>query len=518
MKRDLAFSALSVDTGLPVAWRRALPPLAFAVAVIVACYVATARQIVHTWAGTETYAHGFVVVPIVAWLLYRMRDRLRACSPQPSWIVLPLFAIAGFAWLLGRFGTVNALSQTAFVAMLVLAAPAVLGLRTAREMMFPLGFLFFAVPLGDFLLPFLMERTADFTIVALRASGVPVYREGLNFVIPSGRWSVIEACSGVRYLIASLMTGTLFAYVTYRSNWRRFAFIAVAIVVPIVANWIRAYMIVMLAHLTNNELATGVDHVLYGWLFFGIVMLLMFWIGASWREEHRFGTAAADRTLQTLPSPRTAAPATLWLAVAAIAVVTVPWPAFESMSERQNASDVTLPALDVPAWTPDASAPPFVPEFHAPSASVQRVMRSGADTVAVYIAYYRNQGAYRKVASSQNVLVPSLGSPWMQVAATRRDVDLGGTKHRVVASELRNARGGGVVAWQWYWIDGAITSSNAMAKARTAWERLTGRGDDGAAIVVYAPMGSGGEQALARFVHDAWPGIATMLEAARSSR
>jgi exosortase A len=516
MKRDLALTALKVEAGLPVAWRRALPPLACALLAVIVTYFATAREMVGTWERTETYAHGFVIVPIFAWLVWRMRDRLRACSPRPSWSVLPLFVVAGFAWLLGAFGAVNALAQTAFVAMLVLCAPAILGLSTARAMMFPLGFLFFAVPIGDFLLPFLMERTADFAIVALRLSGVPVYREGLNFAIPSGRWSVVEACGGVRYLIASLMTGTLFAYITYRSNWRRLGFIAVAIVVPIVANWLRAYMIVMLAHLTNNAIATGADHLVYGWIFFGVVMLATFWIGSRWQEP----AVARPVAMLDLAPARGPTPATFWLAVAALLVVTVPWRVLDVAAQRQNTAAVTLPALDVPGWSQDASAPPFVPEFSTPSASVQRVMRSGSDTVAVYIAYYRNQDAQRKVASSKNVLVPSIGSEWMRVATTGRTIDIGGSKHRVVAEELRNARGDAEVAWQWYWIEGAIVSSNTIAKARTAWERLRGRGDDGAVIVVYTRggPGGGGEETLARYVHDAWPRIVAMLEAARSSQ
>jgi exosortase len=51
----------------------------------------------------------------------------------------------------------------------------------------------------------------------LALSGIPVHAEGLRFVIPTGSWSVVEACSGVRYLIASVTVGTLFAYLTYRS-------------------------------------------------------------------------------------------------------------------------------------------------------------------------------------------------------------------------------------------------------------------------------------------------------------
>jgi exosortase A len=171
------------------------------------------------------------------------------------------------------------------VAMIPLAVWAVLGTRVVRALAIPLGFLFFAVPFGEFLLPTLINWTADFTVAALRASGVPVYREGHFFTIPSGNWSVVEACSGLRYLIASFMVGCLYAYLSYRSIQRRVAFIAASIIVPIVANWMRAYIIVMLGHLSGNKIATGVDHLIYGWLFFRLVMMLLFWIGGRWRES-----------------------------------------------------------------------------------------------------------------------------------------------------------------------------------------------------------------------------------------
>jgi exosortase len=112
-----------------------------------------------------------------------------------------------------------------------------------------------------------MQWTADATVFGLRLSGIPVYHEGQHLVIPSGSWAVVEACSGVRYLIASLTVGTLFAYLTYQSLKRRLIFVALSIIVPVIANWARAYMIVMLGHLSGNKLAVGVDHLIYGWVF-----------------------------------------------------------------------------------------------------------------------------------------------------------------------------------------------------------------------------------------------------------
>ena len=171
------------------------------------------------------------------------------------------------------------------MAMVPLAVWAVLGTQTLKALLFPLAFLFFAVPFGEFLVPPLMNWTADFAAIAIRASGVPIFREGNFLTIPTGTWSIVEACSGIRYLIASFMVGCLFAYLSYRSPIRRAAFVAASLVVPIVANWVRAYMIIMLGHLTNNRLAVGADHLIYGWIFFGVVMVLLFWIGAKWRED-----------------------------------------------------------------------------------------------------------------------------------------------------------------------------------------------------------------------------------------
>ncbi len=109
-----------------------------------------------------------------------------------------------------------------------------------------------------------MEWTADVTVGALRVTGIPVYREGNYFILPSGAWSVVEACSGVRYLIAAFMIGCIFAWLHYRASSKRILFVCLALAVALVSNWLRAYTIVLLGHLSNNRLGTGVDHNMVG--------------------------------------------------------------------------------------------------------------------------------------------------------------------------------------------------------------------------------------------------------------
>lgn len=464
------------------------------VVVVLWLYRDTALRMVALWGDAETFAHGYMVPVIVAWLLWRKREAFMAHAPSfaPTPSALFVVAAAALVWLVGDVAAVNPASQFALVAMLVLSVPAVAGWPAARSILFPLCFLFFAVPFGDFLLPTLMARTADFTVMALRVSGIPVFRDGQQFVIPSGTWSVVEACSGVRYLLASLMVGALFAYLNYRSMRRRLLFMGVAIVVPIVANWLRAYMIVMIGHLSGNRLAVDVDHVLYGWVFFGIVIGTMFLIGARWAD-----TPADDEVVAVgLGEAASAAGARpVWLAMAAMAVVlALPLLLLQRLVATENHSPPVLVAPPLADTVKVAQAqadslPKWTPSFGNPAATFEQRYNVQGRAIGLYLAYYRNQGPTRKLVSASNALVRSNDSTWNQPESGTRSIAMGGRIVTFKTARLRHAvalsDGASLVAWQVYWVNGRFEASDASAKLWGAWQRLTGGGDDGAVIVIY---------------------------------
>src|SRR5678815_5502160 len=291
---------------------------------LLAWYGNTVHSMVAIWDRSETFAHGFAIVPISAWLIWRRRRAVAALEPRPGFFALPLLALTGFGWLLGQLAGAGVVQQYALVIMIPLLVWAILGNEVVRALFFPLSFLLLAVPFGEFLLPAMIEHTADFTVFALKLSGIPVYREGAFLTIPSGNWSVVEACSGLRYIIASLTAGLFYAYLTYRSLARRVLFVVASVVVPIVANWLRAYMIVMIGHLSGMKYAIGIDHLIYGWLFFGFVMMLLFWIGSRWREDivtHQLVPDPVGRVKRDQPSLAAIMAATL-----AAAVMVAIWP------------------------------------------------------------------------------------------------------------------------------------------------------------------------------------------------
>jgi hypothetical protein len=149
-----------------------------------------ASDMASIWWRSDTYAHGMIVPPIThcGWSGGYARDSSRTDAHESSYLAVFLLGGAGLGWLLGQVAAVNALSQFALVAMLVLGRASAGGLARSRAgLRFRCCSCFFAVPFGDFTQPKLMEWTADATVAGLRLSGIPVYREGQHLVIPSGQ-------------------------------------------------------------------------------------------------------------------------------------------------------------------------------------------------------------------------------------------------------------------------------------------------------------------------------------------
>ena len=198
------------------------------------------------------------------------------------------------------------------------------------------------MPFGEGLLPILMEWTADVTIGALRVTGIPVYREGNYFVLPSGAWSVVEACSGVRYLIAAFMVGCIFAWLQYRASIKRVVFVCLALAVALVSNWLRAYAIVLIGHLSNNRIGTGViDHNLFGWLIFGAAMFGLFSIGMRWADRERDSTLAPAQRSRAQPVSLL----TIVTVLAASLLTVAAWPSRLGGSVRVDVRPIQIEAI-----------------------------------------------------------------------------------------------------------------------------------------------------------------------------
>ena len=483
-------------------------------------YLGTVRSIVSVWNSSETFAHGYVILPISLWLIWRRRENFSLYPPKPWPPALLLLGVLGAGWLAAQLGEVQVVSQYTFVAMFPVAALALFGPRLAGSLTFPLLFLLFAVPFGEIFVAPLIQFTADFTVWAVRATGIPVLRSGTRFELPTGNWSVVEACSGVRYLISSITLGCLYAYLTYRSTVRRALFVGLSVIVPIIANGLRAYMIVMIGHLSGMELATGVDHIIYGWLFFGLVMFVMFWIGSFWREDTGPAPGPASATAPASATTARAAgtPPRLPVMVIGVLAMCAFWPALALMGERVNHNDAPVRLADVAVTAPPAADfADWKPFYMQPDARFHRAYQAGGLPVSLTVLYYRNQNPDKNLISSLNRL-SGYEDTWHEVEGTSRAETVAGTPVTLHEGILRTPQGA-IMVWTFKWVGGHYTGSDYVGKLWQAANKAMLRGDDGAAVMLAVPYDNDKERArtaLHRFLAEQGPALDQALKTTRA--
>lgn len=493
-----------------IGWRVALPLTIAVIAIILAIYWRTAESIVAIWWRSETFAHGFLIVPIAIVLVWMRRREVAKTVPAPDALGLVMLALAGLAWLVASAGQVQVVQQYAMTAMIPAAVVAVAGRRVALTLAFPLAFLLLGVPVGEVLIPPLMAWTAHFSVVALRLSGIPVFQEGTFFTIPSGSWSVVEGCSGLRYLIASITVGTLYAYLTYQRFTKRALFIVVSGIVPIIANGLRAYTIIMIATFIDRGLALGIDHLIYGWVFFGLIIFLLFWIGSFWRDPAPGASRDTSTSLPRVPRRSGGRMAGTAIAAVAIAAAWPLWAAHLDQASRASGTPVLASPSGASGWTLDAiPLTNWRPRYAGASASLFDVYRKGDREVALYLGYYRHQHQGAELVTTTNVMVVQKDPVWENIGESRRTEDLGQGPVAIRETRLRSATQH-LLVWDWFRISGRDLSNPYLAKLLLARDRLLDRGDDGAAIILATPYGGhreDAEETLRRFAREMLPSI-----------
>ncbi len=435
-------------------------------------------HIVGLWWNTDTFGHCLLIPPILAYLVWLRRRELAALTPRPWLPAAGLLVIGGLGWLIGELAGVALLRHAALVGMLIVSVPLVFGLVAARGLAFVLFYALFMIPAGEQLVPLLQTLTAWICIKLLELSGIPAFIDGVFIAIPNGNFEVAEACSGVRFLIAMIAFSVLVAHLCYKSWARRIAFVAAAIALSILANGIRAFGTIYISHLTTPGFAAGVDHIIYGWIFFAIVMALL--IAAGWRFFDRpvDDPAFAPATLQPVaPAPASARVVAVAVATGIAAVVAAPVYAGAVLNRPAEAvtTSIRLPAID--GWR-QVAPPDWQPHYRGASAeAIGRYVDDAGQPIDLYIAVFDRQSERAELIGYQQGLLPP-DSDW---AWARNDAPPPGGRAQQIKQrdQVRDN-------WQFFRVNGRLTGSDYTAKIEGLKAKLLGGPTQAATLVISA--------------------------------
>jgi exosortase A len=466
---------------LPLAggeWRSALTQLAIVCTAILALFWRDVADIAAIWWNSSTFNHCLIILPIIWWLVDQRKAELAKVAPQPWAPALLWLGAGGLGWLLGDAAGVALARHLGLVMMLQGTVGALLGPNVVRGLAFPLFYALLLVPFGEEFVPALQMLTADMCMWLLGLVGIPAHIEGIYISTPTALFRVAEACSGVKFLVAMVALGALVANLCFKSWPRRIAFMAACVVIPIIANGVRAFGTIYIAHHGNTDFAASFDHVFYGWIFFGVVIALV--MAAGWPFFDKAADAVTVDAAQLQSPVRFALPTRLALP-AAIALAALPfgWSVLATSAASPVPAQIALP--DVPGWQRVDYQPlrPWKPSFAGASHELLGRYRNAAGQEAdLYIAVYDRQSDGRELIGFGQGAV-GRESDWSWIAGCTAPPQGACERISADAKALRE-----VVS---FYRVGGVTSGSARAiKLATMQARLLRGNQQAVAILVSA--------------------------------
>lgn len=269
----------------------------FLAMVTVLCLAwATVENVVGRWLVFEqAYSQGLLLLAVSVALFARQYRRVRPQSDfYPGWLLL--FALGLLVYIGGEVLVIQAFQQLMVVPLLWGTLAVFWGWRQARWFLVPVGVLFFAFPVWEALRLPLQFLTAAVSEFALGVLDIRAVVEGLYVTLPGiGAFEVARGCSGLNYFLVGLTIAFLYGEVLGLRWQRRALVVAMAILMSLLANWVRVSVIIYVGHESEMTSSLVNNHATFGWVVFAVALVPVF-LAVRWLEQNGGTHAVAERS------------------------------------------------------------------------------------------------------------------------------------------------------------------------------------------------------------------------------
>jgi exosortase A len=361
----------------------------------------TFASLARIWRDMFDYHHGILIAGVALIWLWRIRREIDACSVRPVRAALPLVAIALLLWAIAYRANSELMQQMLLPIIPVLAIYAAAGPQVCRRVAAPIAYLYLAIPLWEQLLPYLQWLTTTVAESVLGAMGVPTQVEGHHVTIPSGHFSIVEGCSGKRYLVMALAFSALSAAIE-GLRWRRtLVLLVVAIGLALLTNWLRVVTVIYVGHVTQmqNYLVAN-EHKSFGYALFIPLVLAILWFSRRIRRGQADGPVS-----QAAPEvERRSRPADWAIVMALVALPILVW---ARAPEHDAGAHLAAMPIATGTWQgPLPAAAGWQPRFVNPSEERRAAYAVDGQRIEVYLNVYDVQTQGRELVFHRNSVAP----------------------------------------------------------------------------------------------------------------
>ena len=204
-------------------------------------------------------------------LLYRERAAIlphARFSPRVGLVLISTAMLFGLAVAYSNWpvdeGTRLALVLLAVVLVWISAFILCYGPQSFRRASFALACLFLMIPVSpavmDWMTAELQQGSAATSFRILRLLGIPVFREGMTFMLPGLVFRVAPECSGIHSWLAFVIVAMLATRVSLQSGWTTAFLIASTVPIAIFKNGVRIAVIGSLTAYVDRSIINSPLH------------------------------------------------------------------------------------------------------------------------------------------------------------------------------------------------------------------------------------------------------------------
>jgi exosortase len=253
------------------------------------------------WPG-ETYTHGYLLLLLSLWLIVRDRDRLTLIPVRPEPLALIPLALMSLVWVWLWRAAIQELQLLLLPLILYAALRSACGRQVARAVAFPIGLLYFAMPLWGDINGIVQGLSAKVTGALLWVTGIPAFMEGDFVRLPAGSIEIAKSCSGLHELIVGLALAAIYGKLSGASWRRRLQWLGLMGALSLMVNWVRIFTVVIAAYETDMGSSLVKHHYWLGWWLFAFVFVAFLWWTGRLAPSARVPSADEVRNRPALQS------------------------------------------------------------------------------------------------------------------------------------------------------------------------------------------------------------------------
>ena len=224
-----------------------------------------------------TYTHGTLIALVTLWLIWRTRPSLEGLRVAPQPWVLALVVLLSATWLLAARANVMIVHTMLWPVLAVTILWAGVGGNIARRFLFPIGFLYFAIPFWDYFKPTLQIISSTMVGLLTSAAGLQAIVDGPNVSLPHATIFIALDCSGAHFLSVALAVGALTGEIRGERLPTRILIMGIAGLLSMLFNWLRIFMIVLAyLHAPLREGLETIGHLTFGWWVFALDLVVFY--------------------------------------------------------------------------------------------------------------------------------------------------------------------------------------------------------------------------------------------------